>query len=203
MGLISTSSSFCRYQVKDPVPKDYHEHYAQEIRRNCFREIEENSDIERSSGWVNIMNIFDTAFPGEEFFQDTFIALSLRIDTRRIPSHILRQYCTKAEEEKKADIGKNFLSKEDRENIRDRVKFQLLRKIIPTIRTFDMIWDIHKGEILFSSLNEKIGDEFQELFKKTFDCYALPLCPYTMAQDMLTDEQKNMLEDISSESFVE
>ena len=161
MGLISTSSSFCRYQVKDPTPKDYHERYAKEIRRNCFREIEENSDIERSSGWVNIMNIFDNKFPGEEFFQDMFIALSLRIDTRRIPSHVLRQYCNRAEEERKADLGKDFLSKEDRENIRARVKFQLLRKIIPNIRTFDMIWDINKGEILFSSLNEKIGDDGQ------------------------------------------
>jgi len=65
-----------------------------------------------------------------------------------------------------------------------------------------MIWDINKGEIFFSSLNEKIGDEFQELFKKTFDCYAVHLCPYTIAQDILTDEQKNLLENISSESFV-
>lgn len=202
MGLISHSASISRYQVKDHVPQDYHDRYAEEIRRYSFRDIEEDSDIERSMGWVNIMNIFDNKFTGEEFFQDTFIALSLRIDNRRVPSHILKQYCNIAEEERKVDLGKDFLSKEARENIKDRVKFQLLRKIIPTIRTFDMIWDINKGDIFFSSLNDKIGDEFQGIFKKTFGIHAIPLCPYTIAQNILTDEQKNLLENISSESFV-
>ncbi|MGA1871728.1 MAG: recombination-associated protein RdgC [bacterium] len=201
MGLIAHSSNISRYQVKDHVPQDYRGQYLERIRSHAFRHIEENSDVDRSVGWVNIMNIFDNEFQGEECFKDEFIALSLRIDTRRIPSYVLKQRCNEAEKEKKAAIGKDFLSKSDREEIKDMIKVQLLKRIIPNIRTFDMIWNIKKGEIFFSSFNDSISGEFQELFKKTFDLNALPLFPYSIAENIFNEEQKNMLEEISSEIF--
>lgn len=202
MGLISNSASFTRYRVKDQVPTNYRELFAKKIRRFAFREIDENTDDERSFGWVNIMNIFDNEFSGEEFFKSGFIALSLRIDTRRIPSHILRHYCSKAEKERKAALQKDFLSKADRQDIHDMVKFQLLKRVIPNSRTFDMIWDIKNCQIFFSSINEAICTEFLELFKKTFDQNLELLFPYTLAQSLVPDAQKGLLEDVTPANFV-
>jgi len=202
MGLISSSATFTRYQTKDHVPSNYKEQYSKEIRRYAFREIDENTDDERSTGWVNIMNILDNEFSGEEFFKSGFIALSLRIDTRRIPSHILKHYCRKAEIEKKTAMSKDFLSKAERQDIRDMVKFQLLKRVIPNSRTFDIIWDIKSSQIFFSSVNEAICTEFLELFKKTFDLNLELLFPYTVAQNAMTDEEKVLLENITPANFV-
>ncbi|MGA1875283.1 MAG: recombination-associated protein RdgC [bacterium] len=202
MGFISSSTSFTRYQIKDHLPADYRRRYTEEIRRYAFREIDEHSDDERSSGWVNIMNMLDSEFPGEEFFIGEFIALSLRIDTRRVPSHVLRTYCLKAEQERKAALGKDFLSKNDRQDIRDMVRSQLLKRAIPNSRTFDMIWDVKSNQVLFSSTNGSICLEFQELFKKTFDQNMVQLFPYILAQSMLTDDEKVTLEDIPAVNFV-
>jgi DNA recombination-dependent growth factor C len=148
------------------------------------------------------MNILDQEFPGEEFFIGEFIALSLRIDTRRVPSHVLRHYCLKAEQERKAALGKDFLSKADRQDIRDMVTSQLLKRAIPNSRTFDMIWNTKTRQILFSSTNGSICLEFQELFKKTFDQNMVQLFPYILAQSMLTDDEKLTLEDILAVNFV-
>ena len=202
MGLISSSATFTRYQIKEQVPSNYKEQYAKEIRRYAFREIDENTDDERSSGWVNIMNILDNEFPGEEFFKSGFIALSLRIDSRRIPSHILKHYCQKAEKDKKAAMGKDFLSKADRQDIREMVTFQLLKRVIPNSRSFDMIWDIKNRQIFFSSVNDAICTEFCELFKKTFNLNLVLLFPYNIAQCALQDEQKILLEQVTPANFV-
>lgn len=201
MGLISSSASFTRYRVKDQVPADYKEQYAKEIRRYAFHEIDENTDDERSSGWVNIMNIFDNEFSGEEFFKSGFIALSLRIDTRRVPAQIIKHHCHKAEKERKAALNKDFLSKTDRQDIRDQVKFQLLKRVIPNSRTFDMIWDLQNSQVYFSSVNEAICTEFLELFKETFDQNPELIFPYSLAQSLVPDEKKALLENVSPAYF--
>jgi len=201
MGFISNSSSFTRYWVKDQLPADYRQRYAEQIRRYAFREIEEDSDLERSIGWVNIMNVMDNEFRGEEFFKGEFIALSLRIDTRRVPGQVLKNFCRKAEEEIKAEQGKDFLSKAQRQEIRDLVRYKLLKRAIPNTRTFDMVWDLTCGKLLFSSTTESVCLEFLELYKKTFDLTLEQLFPYNLAQSFLTDSQKALLERALPTSF--
>lgn len=202
MGFISSSSSFTRYWVKDQLPVDYRQRYAEEIRRYAFREIEEESDLERSLGWVNIMNVMDNEFFGEEFFKGEFIALSLRIDTRRVPAQVIKNFCRKAEEEIKSEQGKDFLSKAQRQDIRDMVRMQLLKRAIPNTRSFDMIWDIVGSQLFFSSTNEGVCLEFLELYKKTFGLGLEQLFPYSMARSILADGQKALLEQVLPVSFV-
>ncbi|MEW6378568.1 MAG: recombination-associated protein RdgC [bacterium] len=202
MGFISSSASFTRYRVKDQLPADYRQRYAEEIRRYAFREMEEESDLERSLGWVNIMNVMDNEFPGEEFFKGEFIALSLRIDTRRVPAQVLKNFCRKAEEEIKSEQGKDFLSKAQRQEIRDVVKLQLLKRAIPNTRSFDMIWDIVAGQLFFSSTNEGVCLEFLELYKKTFGLGLEQMFPYGLAQSILADGQQALLEQVLPVSFV-
>ncbi len=201
MGLISNSTSFTRYKIKKQLPLDYREKYAQEIRRYAFREIDEDTDDERSFGWVNIMNILDNEFHGEEFFKGEYIAVGFRIDTRKVPSHVLRHYCYKTEQERKAALGKDFLSKAERHDIKEMVYAKLLKRAIPNSRTFDMIWDIKGGQLLFSSLNESICNEFLDLLKKTFDQIPEQLFPFIIAQDSLPDSQQTQLENVSSTNF--
>ena len=83
----------------------------------------------------------------------------------------------------------------------DMVKQQLLKRVIPNSRTFDMIWDIKNSRIFFSSINEAVCTEFSELFKKTFDLNLELLFPYTIAQGAMTDEEKVLLENITPADF--
>ncbi|MFH0926406.1 MAG: recombination-associated protein RdgC [bacterium] len=202
MGFISNTTSFTRYRVKDPLPVDYKEKYPIDIRRHAFREIEDTPDIERSVGWVNIMNVMDSEFRGDEFFKNEFIALSLRIDNKKIPSDILKKQCSKTEEKRKTDLGREFISKEERQEIRETVKLDLLKRIIPHTSIYDMIWNLKTGLVFFSSLSDNLYTEFVDLFKKTFELNLHQLFPYSIAEDILKDDQKASLENIAPISFI-
>jgi DNA recombination-dependent growth factor C len=201
MGLLSASASISRFRVKGEPKPDYREHYPLQIRRYGFRELDENSAEERSVGWVNMWDVLDSQFVGEGFFRDNFIALSLRIDVRKVPANALKYYRLKAETEQRTRLNKKFLSKAEREEIRERVNFQLLQRAIPRTAVYDMIWNLETQTVLFSSLNNTLCAEFAELFKKTFDLGLIALFPYTIANKYLTEEQFTCLDQIQPCSF--
>ncbi len=136
MGLILGSASFTRFTVDGPLPPNYRKEFPGMIVRYGFRDLDEHSDVERSAGWVNLMDSLDAQFEGEEFFKEGYVAMSLRVDIRRVPGKVLKQHCLAAEREAKAQGGTPFLSKSRREEIREQVRWKLLKRIIPRSTTF-------------------------------------------------------------------
>jgi recombination associated protein RdgC len=52
--------------------------------------------------------------------------------------------------------------------IKDKVKLELLTKLDPIPSFYDVCWAVGKNTIYFSSLADKVADDFVDLFKKTF-----------------------------------
>jgi DNA recombination-dependent growth factor C len=186
VGFLKGTVSFTRYIVEGESPKDYRKTYPDKISRWAFRELDETSPDERSLGWVNIFNFLDRKIIGQEYFLDNYIALTLRIDSRKVPAKALKNFCLKAEAEEKALQNKQFLSKLRKKEIRERVSLQLLKRVIPVSSTCDMIWDTEAGAVWFASTSDKVCAEFSELFKKTFGLNLSALFPYTLAQKNLS-----------------
>jgi DNA recombination-dependent growth factor C len=180
MGLISGSGSFSRYRMTGETPKDFLEGLDERINRYTFQNLTEESTRERSSGWVNIMDMFDNRFSELQFLKEPYIAMSMRVDERKIPATALKQYCLEAEERIKANEDLDFLSKRRRADIKEGVKLRLLKRAIPVSRVYDMVWNYTTDQVVFGCTNTKLCDEFQELFLKTFDLHLLALCPYTL-----------------------
>jgi DNA recombination-dependent growth factor C len=158
------------------------------IARYAFKNLEENSFEERSIGWVNIMDILDSRFKAMEYLKEPFLALSLRVDKRKVPRTALKQYCQKAEEEMLERKQVEFLPKMIRQEIREDVRNRLLKRSIPVSNIYDMIWNIHSGNLIFGSANNKLCDEFAEFFLKTFDLNLEPAFPYALACRFLEKE---------------
>jgi len=119
MGLISGSGSFTRYWVDNPLPKNFMEELPEKIARYTFKNLEENSFEERSIGWVNIMDILDNRFKAMEYLKEPFLAMSFRVDKRKVPQTALRQYCQKAEEKIMELEQLEFLPKMIRQEIKE------------------------------------------------------------------------------------
>ncbi|SPD73539.1 conserved hypothetical protein [uncultured Desulfobacterium sp.] len=185
MGLISGSGSITRYQVEGALPANFMEEYPLRISRYAFKNFDENSLEERSIGWVNIMDIFDSRFAAMEYLKEPFIAMTLRVDERKVPQTALRQYCLEAEEKVKELEKLEFLPKSTRQEIKEHGRIQLLKRSIPVTRTYDMLWNTTSGVVIFGGVNNKVGDEFCELFLKTFDLQLSPLFPYAIAAKAL------------------
>lgn len=185
MGLISGSGSFSRYRVKDKPADDFLEGLADRINAHAFKNLMEDSTKERSAGWVNIMDMFDNRFSRLQFLKEPYIAVSMRVDERKIPATAIRQYSLEAEESIKTNEHLEFLPKKRRADIREAVKMRLMKRAIPNSRIYDMVWNYTTGSVLFGCTNPKLCDEFQELFLKTFDFHLLAVCPYTLAAEYL------------------
>jgi len=54
MGLISGAGSFTRFMVQESLPEDHMEKFPPRISRYAFKNIDEASDQERSSGFINL-----------------------------------------------------------------------------------------------------------------------------------------------------
>ncbi len=87
MGLISGSGSFTRYIVEGELEDNFLGTLFERISPYLFRDLDENSLEGRSMGWVNIMDMFDSRFSALEFLKEPYIAMTLRIDERKVPPY--------------------------------------------------------------------------------------------------------------------
>jgi DNA recombination-dependent growth factor C len=188
MGLIYGSGSFTRYWVEGPVPEDYLEVFPVRISRFAFRGIDPASEQERSAGWVNILDMFDSRFRAREFVKEPCIAMGWRVDVRKVPSHALKQQCRETEERVRESEGLEFLSRKRRQEIKEAVKAELTKRSIPRTKTYDMIWNLRTSALLFGSVSGKVGDEFAEFFLQCFGLHLKAVFPYSMASRLLEKE---------------
>jgi len=181
MGLLRGAASFSRYFVNGKPPEDYPDAYIDTIIRYSFRGFDEHSDQDRSTGWVNIMNIFDTSFEQKQFHMHPYLSLSFRADSRKVPSSALKQHCLEAEHRIKVMENLEYIPKERRREIKEITLSSLLKRAIPRTNTYDMIWNIQTSMLIFGSTANRICDEFAELFFKTFGMNLSPVFPYSLA----------------------
>jgi DNA recombination-dependent growth factor C len=191
MGLVHGSATFCRYEVEGTLPEDYIETFPGEILRYAFHTLDGLPGEERSTGWVNILDMFDNEFRTMEYFKEPFVALSWRVDVKRIPKKALLHYCREAEKEVKEREGLEYLPKATREEIRESVRLRLLKRAIPQSGVYDMVWNLQTNTVFFGATGSKLCDEFAEFFRKTFHLQLIPLYPYALAQQALIARGKD------------
>lgn len=180
MGLIHGSASLTRYMAEASLPQDFMAGLSEGIARYAFKDLDEQSMDERSAGWVNIMDMFDNHFTGIEFIKEPYIALSLRIDERKIPPTALKQHCMEAETRIREEEHLEFLPKSRRADIKEAVRLRLLKRAIPVARVYDMIWNMVTGLVVFGCTSARICDEFMVRFLQTFHLQLDAICPYTL-----------------------
>ncbi|HEQ78899.1 MAG TPA: hypothetical protein ENN76_01380 [Euryarchaeota archaeon] len=189
MSLIYGTGSFTRFKVEGGISEENREIFQTNISRYAFRNLDENSDEERSTGWVSIMDMFDSAFADINYFKEPCIALSWRVDVRSVPIKALRQYSREAEEKIKTSEELEHISKNRRQEIKEAVRIKLLKRAIPRSNIYDMIWNVQTGLVIFAATSTKLCDEFSEFFLKCFGLHLMTVFPYSMASDILKGEE--------------
>lgn len=190
MGLINGSCSLTRFIVEDPIPGDYLETFPGLIGRYAFRGFDESSDAEKSIGWVNIMDMFDSGFNRMPYLKEPYLALTWRIDTRNVPSKALKQYSLEAERKVMEMEELEFLPKGKRKEIKEMTRLGLLKRAIPTSKIYDMVWNLDKGYILFGGATRKLCDEFSSFFHKCFNIRLGSVYPWLTATRFLDQKGK-------------
>ena len=190
MGILANTISCCQFQVAGTLPEgDLAAWVGEQLAKNAFQSIEHTNE-ELSVGWVQVDDFeaceFDVA---SGYSREPYLTFTLRRDRRRVPAGLLKAHLERAEADfLAANPGLKRVPKPRREELRDAVRGALMAKTLPTPTTFDAAWDTRRNLLTLATLNGQVIEEFEALFKTTFDDLRLvTLHPYARAQQTIDE----------------
>lgn len=151
------------------------------IRLRAFQPLDPEGEASESSGWCVLDRPFDLELEPDKVFEDRFLVLGFRTDRFRVPPAMVRAQMADEQARLLARSGKNRLSRNERLELRDKIVLRLRKKLAPSTRAVDVVWDLDAGTVLFFSHSRRVLADFSALFEKTF---RLPLeedSPYRAA----------------------
>jgi recombination associated protein RdgC len=167
MGLLKGSFTFARFHVDGQLPQAFLNFVNSRIKANSFRNVPKSTE-EKRLGWVSLTDILDTDFENSNYALGDYLIFSLRIDRKLIPPKLMKIKLMEEERRFLVQSGKNRINKQMASGIKDKVKLELLTKLDAIPSFYDVCWAVGKNTIYFSSLADKVTDDFVDLFKKTF-----------------------------------
>ncbi len=201
MGFLVGSASFVRFSVEGELPEGTWDYIAQRVSAFSFRDIDDTYD-EFSIGWVSVLNMFDSEFEFGSYAAGDYVALTLRMDERKVSNAILKKFCMKEEERIKKEKQIPKISRAQKTEIKERIHAELLRKSIPVPAVYDLIWNLSESSLLFFSTNKKAQAQLEDYFKETFGLLLMQQVPYVTGERMLDEERAEKLPLITQDMFV-
>ncbi len=201
MGLISGSASFVRYTVEGELPDNFWEFVAERLGAFSFRDIDDTFD-EYSIGWVSVENMFDSEFAYSSYQAGDYIVLSMRIDERKVAPAVLKKFCMKEEERVKKERQVPRLSRAHRQEIKENIQLQLVKKAIPVGAIYDLCWNLADSTLFFFSTSNKAQAVLEDFFKESFNLQLILQIPYLTAEHLLAPEEREALADLKPQIFV-
>ena len=188
MGLIKGSLALTRYRVVEEPPEALtNEYVGERLIKNSFVDIE-HAPQEASLGWVEFMDHLSTNFDPAAFSFGGFLAMTLRLDARKVPAKTVMRYYAVREAEYVGKVGRKPNSVARRE-LKESVKAELLGRALLNTELMEVVWRYKENEIWLGAVGEKRRELFEELWGRTFGLSLQMLVPPTVALEILP---KNM-----------
>jgi DNA recombination-dependent growth factor C len=186
-----------RYRVNGEIDRAFNLAVEAGIQAHAFKQIDSPDVDIVGFGWVSQGDFSDTSFDNAMMLMPAIVALSLRIDTVRIPSRTLELALKEATENVLRETGQSRLSSAQRRELKERVRETLRKKTLPTIQVHDIVWDVTNRVLYLTSISRNVMNHVESLFKKSFPGLTLtPLIPYIRAEETLADEMLERLQDL-------
>jgi len=167
MGLLKGNFSFMQFSVDGQLPQAFSNFVNNRIKANSFREVNKSTE-EKRMGWVSVTDILDADFEKANYALGDYLIFSLRIDRKMISPKLMKLRVMEEERRILAETGKPRIGKHMASDIKEKVHLELLTKLDPVPSFYDVCWAVGQKTIYFSSLADKVADDFVDLFKKTF-----------------------------------
>lgn len=167
MGLIKGNFSFMQFSVEGQLPQAFTTFINNRIKANAFRESRHSTE-EKRMGWVSATDILDADFENANYALGDYLIFSLRVDRKLISPKLLKIRLMEEQRRFMAEHKQARIGKAANEGIKDKVKLELLTKSDPVPSFYDVLWAVGQNKVYFSSLSDKVADDFVDLFKKTF-----------------------------------
>lgn len=202
MGVSRGALTFTRLFVQGKPPKDLRKRYLDAVRLRKFTPLAPEDEASEAVGWCVIERPFDLDFQPDRLFYDRFVLLGFRVDKWKIPGVLLRAQVADEEQRMLSRAGREKLTRAEKEDIKLRVIGRLRKKILPTSRAFDVLWDLDAGTVLLFTHSARATEEFAALFTTTFGLELELDSPYAAAgRAQLSPAMQKVFEKVEPVSF--
>ena len=203
MGFLNASCSFTRFALLDPVPSELWSQIPDLLKQAAIIDIDELPEMQ-SKGWVCFDDYLDTQWVTAPPQKGTYLAFSLRIDTRRIPAGVLKKHIAIAlKKEKLANLaqGKKYISKERKKELKEQVTLRLRQRFLPVPAEFNVIWNTVSNEIWLASTQSSVIEIFSQFFTDTFNLHIQQMTPSSLAVSLLGEDKMDEISLIEPTAF--
>ena len=194
MGAFQGGLTFRQYYVRGDLPADWRDRYAEKIQSFACKGIDPASEEERALGWCSPHFALDVDLDEGMYLRDNYLVLALRVDSLKVPGPQLKLYTEKEARRAMIEQKVETLNRYQRAEIKERVAKDLRSKVLPSIKTFDMVWHLEQKLVRFFTGNKATNEEFLELFEKTFEVGLGADTPYTAAAFGILDVEESVVE---------
>jgi hypothetical protein len=202
LGVSRGALTFTRLFVQGKPPKDLRKRYLDAVRLRKFTPLAPEDEASEAVGWCVIERPFDLDFQPDRLFYDRFVLLGFRVDKWKIPGVLLRAQVADEEQRMLSRAGREKLTRAEKEDIKLRVIGRLRKKILPTSRAFDVLWDLDAGTVLLFTHSARATEEFAALFTTTFGLELELDSPYAAAgRAQLSPAMQKVFEKVEPVSF--
>ena len=202
MGLLSSNVSITRYQVLGQLADPLMDNLTRLLTQNAIVEIDDE-DMDQSAGWTSFEDPFNPDFSGSTFVMGSQFIFSFRMDKKAIPSKVVNKKFRQEIKKRLKESGKDFLSRNEKKQIKEDVIRGLSLRIPATPNVYDILWNYEKSSLWFFSTQKSANEAFEIFFTKSFKLNLVRRFPYTAAQEFLTDSEKDMLNRLTPSHFME
>ncbi len=198
MGMLSSSSAIVRYRVEGRVPDPFVDTIRDSLKRDTIQEIDKDP-CEKVCGWTSFQTPFAPQFDDSSFMVGEYLVFSFRIDTKKVPSKVVKKNYEIETAKILADTGREFLSKNEKKEIKERVKDVLLLRIPATPNQYDVVWNYEHAWLWFFCSSKSAIEEFESLFLKSFGLSLIRMFPFTLGDLSagLSDDERDRLQKIT------
>jgi DNA recombination-dependent growth factor C len=202
MGILSSAASITRYRVEGKIESAVMETVTRGLKKYAVREIDEDA-ADKSVGWTSFEHPFQPSFEGSSFVFSSLFVFALRIDRKSIPPKLLKKHLTLETSERLAKTRQRFLTKDEKQALKDKVVMDLSIRVPSTPNVYDLIWDYENAGVSFFSNLRSANEELEALFKRSFNLSLIRIFPYTAADLMsgLSDPDRDVLLGLSPTHF--
>jgi len=162
MGALKGNVTVRRYRVRGDKPREL-ARLVKGARAHAFLPIDPLSEVERSHGWAVLHDPDDADLDSGKIFFEGRIALALREDVLRPPSAVVKRLVA----QKLKPLGRRP-SKNEKSQAKAEVVKALRGRYLPVTRTWDLVWHLDEGTVMFWSHAKRTNELALDLFLKSF-----------------------------------
>jgi DNA recombination-dependent growth factor C len=202
MAIQSPTASISRFHVEGDLEKPMIETVRRGLKSNMIEDID-NDAVETSVGWTSFHQPYQPNFEGPSFIFGTLFVFSLRIDKKTVPPKLLHKHFMLASAKRLADTGQRYLSRNEKQALKEKVAGQLMQRMPATPNVYELIWNPEEASVFFFTSLKAANEELETLFVRSFGVSLIRLFPYTTAEfnSDLTDTERDVLRSLKPTDF--